>query len=107
MTVAIYTPVTYADKRECKDSTKEVKYNSEDHDDNIESEKAFKKSLKQDSLCEFTEKHDKEELKGEVKIGRNTRRQRYIKALPRNKKTAKKKASNLLMKEVKPCRDMK
>ena len=23
MTVAIYTPVTYADKRECKDSTRE------------------------------------------------------------------------------------
>lgn len=67
MTVAIYTPVTYADKRECKDLTREVKYNSEDHDDNKESEKAFKKSLKQDSLCEFTEKHDKEELKGEVK----------------------------------------
>ena len=54
MTVAIYTPVTYADKRECKDSTKEVKYNSEDHDDKKESEKAFKKSLKQNSLCEFT-----------------------------------------------------
>ena len=67
MTVAICTPVTYADKRECKDLTREVKYNSEDHKDNKESEKGFKKSLKQDSLCEFTEKHDKEELKGEVK----------------------------------------
>lgn len=62
MLVAIYTPVTYADKRECNDLTREVKYNSEDHDDNKESEKGFKKSLKQDSLCEFTEKHDKEEL---------------------------------------------
>jgi hypothetical protein len=60
-------PISYADKRVCKDLTKEVKYKSEDHDDNKESEKAFKKSLKQDSLCEFTEKHDKEELKGEVK----------------------------------------
>jgi len=50
MTVAMYTPVTYADKRECKDLTRDVKYNSEDHDDNKESEKAFKKSLKQDSL---------------------------------------------------------
>jgi len=67
MTVAIITPVTFADKRECKDLMREVKYNSEDHDDNKESEKAFKKSLKQDSLCEFTEKHDKEILKGEVK----------------------------------------
>ena len=67
MTVAICIPVTYADKRECKDLTREVKYNSEDHKDNKESEKAFKKSLKQHSLCEFTEKHDKEELKGEVK----------------------------------------
>jgi hypothetical protein len=67
ITVAIYTPVTYADKRECKDSTREIKYNSEDHDDNKESEKTFKKFLKQNSLCEFTEKHDKEELKGEVK----------------------------------------
>lgn len=67
MTVAICTPVTYADKRECKDLAREVKYNSEDHKDNKESEKAFKKSLKQHSLCEFTEKHDKEELKGEVK----------------------------------------
>lgn len=67
MTIAICTPVTYADKRECKDLTREVKYNSEDHKDNKESEKAFKKSLKQHSLCEFTEKHDKEELKGEVK----------------------------------------
>ena len=67
MLVAIYTPVTYADKRECNDLTREVKYNSEDHDDNKESEKGFKKSLKQDSLCEFTEKHDKEELKGEFK----------------------------------------
>jgi hypothetical protein len=67
MTVAICTPVTYADKRECKDLTREVKYNSEDHKDNKESEKAFKKSLKQDSICVFTEKHDKEELKGEIK----------------------------------------
>lgn len=63
MTVAINTPVTYADKRECEDLTREVKYNSEDHNDNKKSEKAFKKSLKQDSLCEFTEKHDKEILK--------------------------------------------
>ena len=61
------TPISYAEKRECKDLTREIKYNSEGHDDNKESEKAFKKSLKQDSLCEFTERHDKEELKGEVK----------------------------------------
>ena len=61
------TPVSYAEKRECKDLAREVKYNSQDHDDNKESQKAFKKSLEQDSLCEFTEKHDKEELKGEVK----------------------------------------
>ena len=67
ITVALATPVTYADKRECKDLTREIKYNSEDHKDNKESEKAFKKSLKHDSLCEFTEKHDKEEIKGEVK----------------------------------------
>lgn len=53
-------------KKECKDLAREVKYNSQDHDDNKESQKAFKKSLEQDSLCEFTEKHDKEEL-GEVK----------------------------------------
>ncbi len=63
----IDNPISYAEKRECKDLTKEVKYNSEDHDDNKESEKEFKKSLEQDSLCEFTERHDKEELKGEVK----------------------------------------
>ena len=61
------TPVSYAEKRECKDVAREVKYNSQDYDDNKESQKAFKKSLEQDSLCEFTEKHDKEELKGEVK----------------------------------------
>ena len=61
------TPISYAEKRECKDLTRQINYNSEDHDDNKESEKAFKKSLKQDSLCEFTEKHDKEELTGEVK----------------------------------------
>jgi len=41
------------------------------------------------------------------KIGMNTRKRRYIKALPKNKKTAKKKASNLLMMEIKPYRDMK
>lgn len=35
-------PISYADKRECKDLTTDVKYNSEDHDDNKESEKAFK-----------------------------------------------------------------
>ena len=63
----IDTPVSYAEKRECKDLAREVKQNSQDHDDNKESQKAFKKSLEQDSLCEFTEKHDKEELKGEVK----------------------------------------
>jgi hypothetical protein len=51
----IDNPISYAEKRECKDLTREVKYNSGDHDDNKESEKAFKKSLKQDSLCEFTE----------------------------------------------------
>ena len=61
------TPISYAEKRECKDLTRQINYNSEDHDDNKESEKAFKKSLKQDSLCKFTEKHDKEELTGEVK----------------------------------------
>jgi len=61
------TPISYAEKRECKDLTRQINYNSEDHGDNKESEKAFKKSLKQDSLCEFTEKHDKEELTGEVK----------------------------------------
>ena len=37
------TPISYADKRECKDLTREVQYNSEDHDDNKESEKAFSK----------------------------------------------------------------
>ena len=41
----IDNPISYAEKRECKDLTREeVKYNSEDHDDNRESEKAFKKS---------------------------------------------------------------
>lgn len=67
MIVAIYIPITYADQRECKDLIKEIKYSSEDHKDNKESEKAFKQSLEQDSLCEFTEKHDREQLKGEVK----------------------------------------
>ena len=67
MVAFIDTPVSYAEKRECKDLAREVKYTSQDHDDNKESQKAFKKSLEQDSLCEFTEKHDKEELKGEVK----------------------------------------
>jgi Cft2 family RNA processing exonuclease len=50
----IDNPISYAEKRECKDLAREAKYNSEDHDDNKESEKAFKNSLKQDSLCEFT-----------------------------------------------------
>ena len=70
-----YTPISYAEKRECKDLTKEIKYNSEGHEDNKESEKAFKKSLNQDSLCEFTERHDKEELKGEVKNSDDYQRQ--------------------------------
>ena len=35
------TPVSYAEKRECKDLAREVKYNSQDHDDNKESQKAF------------------------------------------------------------------
>ena len=87
--------------------TREVKYNSEDHDDNKETEKEFKKSLKQDSLCEFTERHDKEELREKLRIGMNTRSRKYIKHPIRNKKTVKKKASNLLMTEIRPCRDMK
>ena len=36
----IDNPKSYAEKRECKDLTREeVKYNSEDHDDNRESKK--------------------------------------------------------------------
>jgi hypothetical protein len=46
----IENPISYAEKRECIGLTRGVKYNSEDHDDNKESEKAFKKSLEQDSL---------------------------------------------------------
>ncbi|MGE5685029.1 MAG: hypothetical protein ACM3ZS_07785 [Nitrososphaerota archaeon] len=46
----IENPISYAEKRECIGLTRRVKYNSEDHDDNKESEKALKKSLEQDSL---------------------------------------------------------
>jgi hypothetical protein len=35
-------PISYAEKRECKDLKKEIKYNSEGHDDNKESEKALR-----------------------------------------------------------------
>ena len=87
--------------------TKEVKYNSEDHDDNKESEKEFKKSLEQDSLCEFTERHDKEELKGEVKNWDEYKKSEVYQTSNKEQKTVKKKASNLLMTEIRPCRDMR
>lgn len=35
------TPISYAEKRECKDLTREIKYNSEGHDDNKEIRKSF------------------------------------------------------------------
>jgi len=56
-----------AEKRECKDLVSEEKYSSEGHDDNKESNKEFKESLEEDSLCEFTKKHDHEKLDGTVK----------------------------------------
>lgn len=62
----IFIPVTYAEERECTDLTTSEKWNSNDHDDNKESEKAFEKSVSHDNLCETGKKHDHEELKGEI-----------------------------------------
>ncbi len=59
--------IVFAEERECKDLVSKETYNSEGHDDNKQSSKEFKKSLEQDSLCEFTEKHDKEHIDGVVK----------------------------------------
>ena len=39
-------PISYAEKRECKDLTKEIKYNSEGHDDNKEIRKSFQEISK-------------------------------------------------------------
>lgn len=55
-----------AEKRECTDNKVTKEWNSEDHDDNKESEREFEESVKNESLCETTERHDKEELKGEI-----------------------------------------
>lgn len=55
-----------AEERKCEDLFSQKTWNSEDHDDNKESEKAFEKSLEQDTLCETTIKHDHEKLKGEI-----------------------------------------
>lgn len=57
---------SYADKRECKDLITSIEYDSEGHKDNPQSKKGFNKALSTDSLCEFTEKHDKEQIAGEV-----------------------------------------
>ena len=57
----------HAEKRECKDLVSSEQYNSEGHNDNKESNKEFKKSIEQDTLCKFTEKHDKEQIEGVVK----------------------------------------
>lgn len=58
--------VADSEERTCKDLVTENTWRSEDHDDNKESEKEFERSVENDSLCETTEKHDKEELTGEI-----------------------------------------
>ena len=64
--VLVSSNTSFADNRECKDLTVSIKYDSEGHKDNPESKTGFWKSLKNDSLCQFTEKHDKEQISGEV-----------------------------------------
>lgn len=62
----VTVPIVYAEERECKDLVTDMEWNSEGHDDNKESEKAFEESVENDSLCETTKKHDHEKLKGEI-----------------------------------------
>jgi hypothetical protein len=65
VTLVLINPIN-AEERQCKDRTGSLEYNSENHKDNPESKKGFEKSLKEDSLCKFTEKHDKEQIAGEI-----------------------------------------
>ena len=65
--IAVLMHQSYGEKRECEDLVSSEKWGSQAHDDNKASNKEFKKSLYQDSLCEFGQKVDDEKIDGAVK----------------------------------------
>ena len=65
--IMFYQDGVFGEERQCKDLVNTGTWNSEGHGDNKESGSQAKKSLYNDSLCTFGEKHDKEKI-GNIEI---------------------------------------